>query len=279
MSTKILNLAWDADLPLARKMVLVALADQANDHGEAYPGLTSMQRRCSMARATLYASLAELEADGWISRETFGGARKTLYRINVARLTQAPLLPADGPANGPSSSRTVQQPDRPAQRPSSCGNSDGPAGGHIKATKSKATGVCSERTRDEQLEVMGAFDRALIAPFLHDLPASVEVQLFADFVKHVQVKRGPFSVSSWLQLRQHLNQLATDGVDLNQSLRETMLAQLVIPVDPRKKANRGGAPPNRPSVRDDFTNAHYEGTPDDQLPAELRVAAELADTD
>lgn len=267
-----MNLVWETDLPLTRKMVMVSLADQGNDHGEAYPGINSMMRRCSMARATLYGALAELEADGWLSRETFGGGRNTLYRINLARLTQTSLLPANGPSAGPSSNRTVQHVDRPAGRPSSSGKTEGPAGGLHKSNQKQKQPVGSARTRAEQLEVMGAYDRGLIASFIPELPEAIELQLFADFVRHVQVKRGPLSISSWWQLRDHLRSLLASGVDLNASLRETMLLQLVVPIDPRKKpGHRGGAPPTRPKVNDDFSNVSYAGTPDDELPAELRT--------
>ncbi|NUS37623.1 MAG: helix-turn-helix domain-containing protein [Lysobacter sp.] len=266
MSTKVLDLAWDADLPLARKMVLVALADQANDHGESYPGLASMQRRCSMSRSTLYAALADLEAEDWLARDTIGGGHRTLYRLNLAKLQQRSLL---GPAPGPSGSRTVRQLDRPKTGPSGSGNPGGPAPGLHKSNQKQKQPEGEGRTRAEQFQVMGNYDRSVITPYLDKLPASVELQVFADFVKHRQVKRAPLSIPSWMQVLNRLREFEAAGIDLNESLRQTVaLGAPLLPVDPRPKSRAGP----KPRVADDFSHARYEGTPEDELPDFLRTA-------
>lgn len=262
MSTRCLNLAWDVELPLTRKMVLIALADQANDNGECYPGIRSMLKRCSMSRAAIFQALAALEEDGFLTRRTIGGGQKTLYVLQVIRLSQASLL---GPFDGPSTTKTVQQVDRPAGGRSSSETSGGPPGGLHKATNSKATSVYA---REDQLDAMGTYDRSLITPFLRELPEGIALQTFADFIKHRQVKGGPESISSWKQLLQHMRDLVAAGVDLEKSLTYTMLAKLYIPVDPRTKG-RGGAPP-KARANDDFSTANYTGTPDDEIPTFLR---------
>lgn len=270
MSTKVLDLAWDADLTLSRKMVLIALADQANDYGECYPGIKSLQKRCSMGLRTVYESLAALEADGLISREPLPG-EKTLYRINIARLQQGDLLEGGAVAAG-CGRRTLRDSHDAAaagRRDShDAGNrkTGGAAAAVHKATKSKSN-QREMRTRAEQLEVMGNFDQGLIAPFLSTLPDGIDLQVFADFVKHRRVKGGPMSISSWNQVRALLEGFAAEGIDLNQCLQHTMLANLAIPVDPRPKSRAG---PTRPRANDDFSHVRYQGTDDEHLPAELR---------
>lgn len=274
MSTKMLDLAWDADLTLSRKMVLIALADQANDYGECYPGIETLRRRCSMGLRTVYEALAELEAEGLVSREQLPG-QKTLYRISIHALQQGELAIGGAAAAG-CGRRTVREPQgaagAPRREPQDAGNRKrgGAAAAVHKATNSKSNqreGSGHERTRGEQLEVMGSFDRTLIEPYLDTLPTGIDLQVFADFVKHRRVKGGPMSISSWKQVRAVLDAFAADGVDLNQCLQHTMLANLAVPVDPRPKSRAG---PKRPRANDDFTNVRYQGTADDDLPAELR---------
>lgn len=92
MSTMVMDIAWDvAGLSLAQKMVLIALADQANDYGEAYPGLATLQRRCSMSERGVYKCIAELENLELLSRDRLPGDR-TLYLLNLARMLQPDLL-------------------------------------------------------------------------------------------------------------------------------------------------------------------------------------------
>lgn len=276
MSIKLMQLVWDRDLPQSRKFLLLSLADQANDAGECWPSISTLATRCSMGRRTVFDGLADLEAEGWLSRDLLTNQR-VKFSLNIAMLQQLPLgsEASDGRANRCGIGTSAKS--APVRDSHQCENRTGAESGRTgaKSALHKATPNKSNphrggtRTREEQLEVMGSYDRRLIEPFLEGLPASIEVQVLADYVKHCQVKRGPLSISSWQQVLASLRDLERSGVDLNESLRETMLLQLVKPVDPRKPTGRGGAPPGR--VATDFTNVTYgQGTPDEQLPDFLR---------
>lgn len=272
MSIKLMQLVWDRQLSQSRKFLLLSLADQANDAGECWPSINTLAARCSMGRRTVFDSLADLEAEGWLTRELMPNQR-VKFCLSIAMLQQLPLDPGTDRCESRTGAKSA-----PVRQLHGCENGTGanPAktgakSALHKATPSKATPIGGDtRTREDQLAAMGSYDRSVIAPFLDALPESIEVQLFADFVKHCQVKRGPFSISSWKQTLAELVALAAEGVDLNKSLRETMLLQLVKPVDPRPKP-RGGAPPSRPRANDDFSQVRYHGTPDDDLPPELRT--------
>lgn len=89
MSIKVMNWAWSQDISnSSRKLVLLALADRANDDGECWPGITSLAEKCSIPRRTLIRALASLEEQGLISvrrRPGEGSGRQTnLYQINFA---------------------------------------------------------------------------------------------------------------------------------------------------------------------------------------------------
>ncbi len=87
MSIKVMNWAWNQVINnSARKLVLLALADRANDDGECWPGIANLTDKCSIPRRTLIRTLANLETQGLISiqhRPGEGSGRQTnLYQIN-----------------------------------------------------------------------------------------------------------------------------------------------------------------------------------------------------
>ena len=67
MSVKCSTWAWGLAISnSSRKLVLLALADRANDDGECWLGMASLEAKCSMSRRTVIRALADLEAAGLI---------------------------------------------------------------------------------------------------------------------------------------------------------------------------------------------------------------------
>ncbi|MBK4733391.1 helix-turn-helix domain-containing protein [Noviherbaspirillum pedocola] len=80
MSIELMTLAWKTDLPSGRKLVLLALCDHANNHGQCYPSIEAISRKCSMGQRTIQQHLGELEAVGILVRH-FRSGRSTLYKV------------------------------------------------------------------------------------------------------------------------------------------------------------------------------------------------------
>lgn len=80
MSFLILNAVWKASLPPMAKLVLVALADFANESGECFPSVGMMVERCGMSDRGIQKQISELERSGYLRRE-FRNGRSTLYTI------------------------------------------------------------------------------------------------------------------------------------------------------------------------------------------------------
>ena len=80
MSISFMALAWKADIPSGRKLVLVALCDHANGQGECYPSVEAIARKCSMGQRTVQQHIGELESVGILMRR-FRKGRSTLYRL------------------------------------------------------------------------------------------------------------------------------------------------------------------------------------------------------
>jgi hypothetical protein len=61
--------AWTVSLPASDKLVLLALADCANDEGRCWPGLATLCEKTGKCRRSLQESLRALDAAGHITRE------------------------------------------------------------------------------------------------------------------------------------------------------------------------------------------------------------------
>lgn len=86
-----MNLVWDLDLPLAPKMVLLSLADQANDHGVCWPAVSSMMKRTGMKERAVRENIRQLrEVYGHLVIDPTSGKSNT-YRVVV---NQTPALNA-----------------------------------------------------------------------------------------------------------------------------------------------------------------------------------------
>lgn len=85
MSIALMTMAWKSGLPSGRKMVLLALCDNANDQGECYPSVPMLAEKCSMGERTIQQHIADLEADGIVTREMRAG-RSTMYHINPRKI-------------------------------------------------------------------------------------------------------------------------------------------------------------------------------------------------
>lgn len=74
MSYKALNWAWEAQLPMAQKFVLVALADMADEKETCYPGQERLAAMTGTSVSTVRRAVKALEEMGAISRRARGVA-------------------------------------------------------------------------------------------------------------------------------------------------------------------------------------------------------------
>ena len=83
MSIKLMSAIWDLDLPRTETLIMLALADLANDDGYCAPDMTKLARRCRIDRGSLAGWITKLERAGWLTvRE--GGA----YFLNSEKITR-----------------------------------------------------------------------------------------------------------------------------------------------------------------------------------------------
>jgi hypothetical protein len=83
MSVRVMTLVWELDLPDSEKIVLLALADCANDEGHCWPGINALKRKCSKSDRTIQLAIKMLCAKGHLTRrEVLGkGCNYTVHPI------------------------------------------------------------------------------------------------------------------------------------------------------------------------------------------------------
>lgn len=87
MTIRAMNWAWGVELPPNLKLVLLKLADRANDDGECWPGNASIAKACCIGERTLVRYMAKLEELGLMQikrRHNDDGKRITnSYQLNL----------------------------------------------------------------------------------------------------------------------------------------------------------------------------------------------------
>jgi Helix-turn-helix domain len=73
MSIRVMSQVWEVDLPASQKIVLLALADCADEEGHCWPGIASLCMKASKSERTVQAMLGELEVAGHITRNQVPG--------------------------------------------------------------------------------------------------------------------------------------------------------------------------------------------------------------
>jgi hypothetical protein len=94
---------WDLDLPDSDKIVLLALADCANDEGHCWPSVASLVRKCSKSERTIQGSIKRLEAEGLLVRREVPGKG-----CNYTVLPRTPAANAPRSDNAPAKASPPQ---------------------------------------------------------------------------------------------------------------------------------------------------------------------------
>ena len=97
LSIKVMTAVFDhGPAAPSDRLMLLALADHADDSGVAWPGVERLAHKCCVHRDTARRTLRRLEDEGWITTVTGGGTingevgRTSRYQIVMERLAEQP---------------------------------------------------------------------------------------------------------------------------------------------------------------------------------------------
>lgn len=122
MSVRVMTKAWDADLPPMEKLVLLAIADCANDEGAAWPSASTIAKKSGQGERTVRRSIRALIEKGHLSEIQRSGT-STLFTVHPCHTgtpaTQAPLpnRPQTPATQAPKPLRTVSSSEAKASSP------------------------------------------------------------------------------------------------------------------------------------------------------------------
>jgi helix-turn-helix protein len=268
MSIKLMQMVIEQPrqaLPKGQKLVMLILANYANDEGEAFPSVATLADNCSVDEATIFRNLNKLEDDEWLARHDFGNNR-TLYVLNVEKLRQRDLLEGSQNAStrkmrgaalrelhprkmrgeGSQNASSIKQPSANHQEPPPCEGSEG---------------------HGDQWPKLDKRQQQLVSNY-QPIPSSLRLDVFCSYVDHRAVKRRELSGPAWMLVRKDLLAMEAGGVDLNESLELTIRRGLVDPVRPDTQK------PATPRANDDLSGTVYGANDYSKLPAHLRPAAD-----
>jgi hypothetical protein len=110
MSVRLMSAVWELDLPPGEKLVLLALADQANDEGrQCWPAVSTIARKSGQGERTVRRALSDLESKGHLTRQHRDGS-STQYHVHPCQIG-TPANPAPLP-------KTTKTPAKLAPKPS-----------------------------------------------------------------------------------------------------------------------------------------------------------------
>jgi hypothetical protein len=92
MSIKCLAWAWGRQLPPLPKLILLAVADHADDTGFAWPGINGVAEKCGLSRRTVQRHMNYLTDKGLITVEPRtrpdGSATSNSYQVNIPPVSE-----------------------------------------------------------------------------------------------------------------------------------------------------------------------------------------------
>lgn len=116
-----MTLAWHVALPHADKIVLLALADNANDEGYCFPSSSTLARKCGMDERSIRRVVDRLVSSGHVTRHERPG-RSCTFDVHPG-----PSVPPDYESPRTESPDT---PDRPSPTPDRGSENPGPSVPH-----------------------------------------------------------------------------------------------------------------------------------------------------
>lgn len=94
MSVHISSMVWKLEgVSPIEKLLLVKLADNANDAGVCWPSQARIARECCMDKSTVVRNLASLEEMGFITRTPGNHERNTVYQLHTEVINQSHSAP------------------------------------------------------------------------------------------------------------------------------------------------------------------------------------------
>jgi hypothetical protein len=135
-----MTLVWELELPDSEKLVLLALADCANDEGHCWPGMTALKKKCSKSDRTVQIAIKMLCAKGHLTRREVPGKGCNYTVHPIVRFASTPEESAPRRICAPKG--TTQTPEAASGKPSRTINTE------AKASCDRVVSRWNERSKE-----------------------------------------------------------------------------------------------------------------------------------
>ena len=251
------------------RLLALALADCADHDGtNIYPSIETLAAMTHQSERAVQYQLRKMEDSGWLILVNAGRGGRTpmrngtaytrRYRINPEWIKGANFAPfKKGATDDHKGCKSAQE---RVQNEALKGANDDDKGCKAFAPNIKAPYSTQEHPTPRGCEAptMTEADIAREVDPLGELPAGLDREVMAQFVRHRRVSSRTLSVQGWLQIRPTLESIAAAGGDMNQSLRDAMAAGLSLPVIPKSGANAHGSSAEGSAAGVAHARAEYE---------------------
>jgi hypothetical protein len=184
---------WKENISPGEKLVLIALCDQANDHGECFVLVSTLQAKCSMGERTIQENLKRLEARGLLIRE-FRKGRSTIFHLMPTRF-RTPADSAPTPADSAPITITYPLPNH-------------------YLTNNPQTPTDQEASKPQAAQ---GKKTAVV-----DLPDWMPADLYADIVAHRKSLKCPVTAQAMRVVIELAEPLVASGQDLRAILNQSI---------------------------------------------------------
>jgi hypothetical protein len=197
---------WKLDLPTSPKMVLLALADCANDDGTCWPSMATIAAKASMSLRTAQGCIKTLVEGGFLERDERAG-KGCFYNVLPRRNCT--------PAKSAPPQKTTRTPADSADKPSRTIIDD-----KAKASSSKRAAARRDAGGDERAKRKAKLAAAKAAWVL---PLWADPQVWADFlmIREGKLKAQAFTATAYLGVIRRCEQFGAElGQPPGEILRE-----------------------------------------------------------
>lgn len=86
MSIKLVGYIFDTDLPPTETLLMLALADYADQTGKCWPSKETLARRSRVSKRTVDKYINKLSENGWLEITYLGGRKSNVYTLNIDKI-------------------------------------------------------------------------------------------------------------------------------------------------------------------------------------------------
>lgn len=186
-----MSACWDLEIPATQKIVLISLADQANDSGVCWPALSTLMRRTGLSERAIQNAFKWLEQCGVLSIKRATG-KSNMFTISPTGFTANPRTTCTPAADAP--------PHHVHHAPAA------------DAGDPRTTCTQTQKNRNRTINTNTAHTTVTLAEMTGE---GVDPQHAADFLAVRKAKRAPLTATAWTDLK---TQAAKAGISAAQAV-------------------------------------------------------------